>query len=40
MSGQAKGQPAAIVPATIQTPKAIIPADIKSENAVFMIGPL
>jgi len=28
----AKGQPAAIVPATTQTPKAIIPAEIKNED--------
>jgi len=39
MSVQAKGQPAAIVPATTQTPKAIIPAEIKNESTVSMIGP-
>jgi hypothetical protein len=40
MSVQAKGEPAASVPATIQTPKAMIPAEIKSESTVSMIGPL
>jgi hypothetical protein len=40
MSVQAKGQTAAIVPATTQTPKAIIPSEIKSESTVSMIGPL
>jgi hypothetical protein len=35
-----QGQPAAIVPATTQTPKAIIPAEIRNENTVSMIGPL
>jgi hypothetical protein len=38
MSVQAKGQPAAIVPATTQTPKAIIPAEIKNESTVSMMG--
>ena len=37
---EAKGQPAAIVPATTQTPKATIPADIRNESTVSMIGPL
>jgi hypothetical protein len=36
---EAKGQPAAIVPATTQTPKAIIPAEIRNESTVSMIGP-
>jgi hypothetical protein len=36
----AKGQPAAIVPATTQTPKAIIPAEVKNEITVSMIGRL
>ena len=36
---QAKGQPAAIVPTTTQTPKAIIPAEIRSESTISMIGP-
>jgi hypothetical protein len=27
-----QGQPAAIVPATVQTPKAIIAAEIRNEN--------
>jgi hypothetical protein len=40
MSVQAKGEPAASVPATIQTPKAMIPTEIKSESTVSMIGPL
>jgi hypothetical protein len=40
MSVPAKGQPAAIVPATTQTPKAIIPAEIKNESTVSMRGPL
>src|SRR5712672_2318880 len=35
----AKGQPAAIVPATTQTPKAIIPTEIKNESTLSMIGP-
>jgi hypothetical protein len=40
MSVQAKGEPAASVQATIQTPKAMIPTEIKSESTVSMIGPL
>jgi hypothetical protein len=40
MSGQAKDQPAAIVPMITQTPKAIIPAEIRNERTVSMIGPL
>jgi hypothetical protein len=40
MSVQAKGQPAAIVPATTQMPKAIIPAEIRNENTISMIDPL
>jgi hypothetical protein len=40
MSVQAKGQPAAIVAATTQTPKAIIPTEIRNESTVSMIGPL
>jgi hypothetical protein len=36
MSVQAKGQPAVIVPATIQTPKAIIPTEIRYETTVSM----
>ena len=36
---EAKGQPAAIVPATTQTKKAIIPAEIRNESTVSMIGP-
>src|SRR5258708_14941904 len=35
----AQGQPAAIVPATAQTPKAIIPTEIKNETTLSMIGP-
>jgi hypothetical protein len=38
MSVQAKGAAAAIVPATIQTPKAIIPTEIKNESTVSMMG--
>ena len=38
MSAQAKGEPAAIVPATIQMPKAMIPIEIKNENATFMLA--
>ena len=37
MSVQAKGEPAAIVPAIIQMPKAMIPTEIKNENAAFML---
>jgi hypothetical protein len=40
MNVQAKGEPAAIVPATTQTPKAAIPTEIKNEKTVSMIGPL
>jgi len=40
ISVQAKDQPAAVVPATTQTPKAIIPAEIRNENTASMIGPL
>ena len=36
ISVQAKGEPAAIVPATIQTPKAIIPTEIRYETTVSM----
>jgi hypothetical protein len=39
MSVQAKGQPAAIVPATTQTPRAVIPTEIKNERTVSMMGP-
>ena len=39
MSVQAKGQPAAIVPATTQTPRAVIPTEIKNERTVSMKGP-
>ena len=38
MSAQAKGEPAAIVPATIQMPKAMIPIEIRNENAAFMLA--
>ena len=37
MSGQAKGETAAIELTTIQTPKAMIPTEIKNENAAFMM---
>jgi hypothetical protein len=37
MSAQAKGEPAAIVPATIQMPKAMIPTEIRNENAASMM---
>ena len=37
MSGQAKGETAAIELATIQTPKAMIPIEIKNENAASMM---
>ena len=37
MSVQAKGEPAAIVPATMQMPKAMIPAEIRNENAASML---
>src|ERR1700737_2026485 len=37
MIAQAKGEPAAIAPATIQTPKAMIPIEIKNENAASMM---
>src|ERR1700681_1671836 len=37
-SAQAKGEPAAIVPAIIQMPKAMIPIEIKNENAAFMLA--
>ena len=36
MSIKPSGEPAAIVPATIQLPKAMIPAEIKNANASFM----
>jgi hypothetical protein len=39
MNVQPKGEPAAMVPATIQMPKARIPTEIKNENAAFMITP-
>ena len=35
MSAQANGEPAAIVPATIQMPKAMIPTEIKNENVAL-----
>jgi len=38
ISVQPKSEPAAIVPATIQTPKAMIPTEIKNESTVSMIG--
>ena len=38
ISVQPKSEPAAIVPATIQTPKAMIPTEIKNENAAFMLA--
>jgi hypothetical protein len=38
MSVQAKGEPAAIVPATIQMPKAMIPTEIRNENALSMLA--
>ena len=38
MSAQAKDEPAAIVPATIQMPKAMIPIEIRNENAAFMLA--
>ena len=38
MSAQANGEPAAIVPATIQMPKAMIPTEIKNENVAFMLA--
>jgi hypothetical protein len=37
MSAQAKGEPAAIELAIIQTPKAMIPIEIKNENAASMM---
>jgi hypothetical protein len=37
MSAQAKGEPAAIVPAAIQMPKAMIPTEIRNENAASMM---
>ena len=40
MSVQANGDPTAMVPATIQTPKAIIPAEIRNESVVFMLWSL
>ena len=40
ISVQAKGEPAAIVPATIQTPKAIIPTEIRYETTVSMASGL
>src|ERR1700738_5218872 len=37
ISVQARGEPAAIVPAVIQRPKAMMPTEIKNENAAFMM---
>lgn len=37
VSVQVNGDPAAMVPATIQTPNAIIPTEIRSENVISML---
>ena len=37
-AGRDAGEPAAIVPATIQIPKAMIPIEIRNENAAFMLA--